>query len=211
MPSFSLPNLLESAPVVPYVAGGVAIAIAGAVLALALWGGATSWAIATLPSPAPMATEVTVAELAAQVELLSAELRTLTGGGVSAVPSAMPEQPSAPLAGVGAGPEPAPTPEATRQPSVTLAMPEEPEPSRPPSVATPVLRRGDEPTADVPPDRSAVFSHMVVEGDKLNTIVRLYLPPDGELTEFTDRIAALNELDDVAIITLGQTLWIPAR
>ena len=155
MPSFSLPNLLESAPVVPYVAGGVAIALAGAVLwrrshtaaalagtvlALALWGGATSWAIATLPSPAPMATEATVAELAAQVELLSAELRTLTGCGVSAVPSAMPEQPSAPLAGVVAGPEPAPTPEATRQPSVTLAMPEEPEPSRPPSVATPVLR-----------------------------------------------------------------------
>ena len=56
----------------------------------------------------------------------------------------------------------------------------------------------------MPPDRSAVFSHMVVEGDKLNTIVRLYLPPDGELTEFTDRIAALNELDDVAIITLGR-------
>ncbi len=234
MPPFNLPNLPESDPIAFYAGAALATAVAGAVLwrfsrgramlagtvaALALWGGVTSWAIATLPPPAAVATEATVAELAAQVALLSAELRTLNGGDVStvpteisaAVPGAVPEQAPAPMAGVVAGPEPAPTPGATSRPSAARVRPEEPEPERPPLIATTVPRRGVDTTGDVPPDRSAVFAHVVVQGDRLAAIARLYLPPDRERTEFADQIALLNGIDDPAVVTIGRTLWIPAQ
>lgn len=225
LPEVGLPNLLESDPVALYAATALVTVIAGAVLwrlsrgaammagtvaALALWGGATSWAIATLPPPAPMATEATVAELAAQVELLSAELRALAGRGVSAMPRATPEQPPAPLAGVVAGPEPAPPPGATR-PSATLAAAEAPDPEDPPLIATPVPYRDDDPTAVAIPDWSALFSHVVVQGDRLHTIARLYLPPDRGLTEFANRIVMINRIYDPGILKIGRTLWIPAQ
>lgn len=232
MPPFSLLNLAASDPVALYAVAALAIVIAGAVLwrrshggamlagavvALTLWGGTTSWAIATLPTPAPMASEATVAELATQVELLSAELRALAGRGVSAMPTALPGATPAlqpqPLTGVVAGPEPAPapTPEATRRPSATRAAADEPEPARPPLIATTVPRRGDDPTGGLPPDHSSVFAHVVAQGDRLAAIARLYLPPDRELTAFANQIAVLNRIEDPSALTIGRTLWIPAQ
>ena len=67
-------------------------------------------------------------------------------------------------------------------------------------------------TATPTPEPEQEFiEYTVVAGDTLSSIAARFLPPDEGLEAFGQRIAELNELPDLGIVRLGETLQIPRQ
>ena len=117
------------------------------------------------------------------------------------------DSPPASIDGIVPTAEPTETPEptATEGPAATATAQGTASPvatTPPDSTAT------AEPTAE--PTATAV-TYTVVAGDTMLAIAEQFLPPDRELNQFANEIAAANGIGDITQIQVGQVLEIPGQ
>lgn len=78
----------------------------------------------------------------------------------------------------------------------------------PVATATPAVAATATPTPEPEPE---FIEYTVAAGDTLSSIAARFLPPGEGLEAFSQRIAELNQLPDLGLVRLGETLQIPRQ